>query len=120
MQRVLGFIIAIMFVFACSDLSVASDEKGGNKKTRNRVKQITGEVTEVDGATKTLTVKGKKGVVVVALTDSTKVTMDEAVKTFSDVQPGDRVTVKYRESGGKPTAKSIEIKVAAAQSKSAR
>lgn len=119
MKRVLGVVIAFMFVFVCSDLSLAADEKGGKNKERNRVKQVTGEVTQVDGATKTLAVKGKKGVVVVALTDSTKVTMDEAVRTLSDIQTGDRVTVKYREFGGKPTAKSIEIKVAK-QAKSAR
>jgi hypothetical protein len=38
--------------------------------------------------------------------------MNKEPKTLSDVQIGDRVTVKYKDADGRQTAKSIEIKSA--------
>jgi len=74
------------------------------KKVAAKVVQVTGEVAAVDAAAKTITVKGKKGDVVITVED----------KTLADVKAGDKVTAKYTTADNKNTAKSVK-KVAAAK-----
>jgi len=70
------------------------------KKAPSKVKvqKYTGEVTAIDMATKTLTVKGKKGDMTFDITD---------VKIKSEPKQGDKVYVKYTELDGKMVAKSV-------------
>jgi len=77
-----------------------------------KVRMITGDVVTVDAAVKTLTVKGKKAEIVISVDDKTTVRIDREKKTLSDINVGDRVTVKYAESEGNNIARSIEIKTA--------
>jgi hypothetical protein len=66
--------------------------------------QYTGEVTAMDAAAKTLTIKGK--------TDEK--TFDVAnVKMKKEPKAGDKVTVKYVEKDGKMVAKSVTIEKSA-------
>ena len=82
------------------------------KKAPVKVKQVTGAVAAVDAKAKTVTVKAKKGDVTAMVDDKTKIMMGKDVKTLADVKAGDKVTVKYSETDGKMTAKSIAIKPA--------
>jgi ribosomal 50S subunit-recycling heat shock protein len=64
-----------------------------------KVHQFTGEVTAVDAAAKTITVKGKKA----------DMTFDvSGVKGAEDIKVGDKVVVKYTEKDGKMVAKSVK------------
>jgi Cu/Ag efflux protein CusF len=110
MQKFMGKVIAFVLVLSFSGLASAVDEKPSDKKARAKTKQITGEVTEFDVNSKTVSVKGKNGTVTLVFTDKTNVIMGRETRSLSDVQIGDRVTIKYRESDGKRTAKRIEIK----------
>ena len=117
MKKFIGIVMAFVFVVSFSALAPAADQQPAGNKARAKAKQITGEVTEMDVTAKTVSVKGKNGTMTIVCTDKTKVTMAKENKTFADVQVGDRVTVKFKESDGKQTAKSIEIKSAAKKSK---
>jgi Cu/Ag efflux protein CusF len=112
MRKIMGIVMAFVLVLSFSGLAPAIDDKPSGNKTRVKAKQITGEVTEIDVKAQTVSVRGKNGTVSVGLTDKTKVTMNKEPKTLSDVQIGDRVTVKYKDADGRQTAKSIEIKSA--------
>jgi ribosomal protein S1 len=105
MKKAIAIIVSVLFVFAIASISFATEEKkaapapaAAEKKAPAKVKQVTGEVTMVDAKAKTITVKGKKGDVVVAADD----------KMMADVKAGDKVTVKYTEADGKNTAKSVK------------
>lgn len=82
---------------------------------------LVGKVKAVDENSVTVTVKGgnlKKGLrgtdVVVAVTETTKVTVDDAQKTLADIAVGDRVAVKgtraRAEGGVTYTAKRVHVK----------
>jgi ribosomal protein S1 len=105
MKKAIAIIVSVLCVFAIASISFATEEKkaapapaAAEKKAPAKVKQVTGEVTMVDAKAKTITVKGKKGDVVVAADD----------KMMADVKAGDKVTVKYTEADGKNTAKSVK------------
>jgi Cu/Ag efflux protein CusF len=111
-KKALALIISVLFVFAVTSLSFAAAEKGMEKKAPVKVKQATGEVTAVDAKAKTITVKAKKGDVTAMVGDKTKIMMGKDMKTLADINAGDKVTMKYSESDGTMTAKSIAIKPA--------
>ncbi len=117
MKRITGMVAAFLFLFVIAGIAPASDEKTEDGKSGKRLKQITGEVTDIDLKSQTVTVVGKNGMFSIALTEKTKVMRDREPKSLSDVQVGDRVTIKYRQTGGKQTAKSLHIKTAAKKSK---
>jgi glucose/arabinose dehydrogenase len=112
-KKTIAIIVSVLFVFAISSLSFATDAtkaapaaeatkaapaKAEEKKAPAKVKQVTGEVTAMDAKAKTITVKGKKGDVVIAVDD----------KMMAAVKAGDKVVVKYTEADGKNTAKSVK------------
>lgn len=139
MKKALALIISVLFVFAVTAMSFAAEEKKAapapaekkaapakveekkapakeekavEKKAPAKVKMVTGDVAAVDAKAKTITVKGKKGDITAMVDDKTKIMMGKDVKTLADVKAGDKVTVKYSETDGKMTAKSIAIKPA--------
>lgn len=104
MRKPLLFIICLVVAaFVAGNASAAQKVK---------IRIITGDVVTVDAAVKTLTVKGKKGEVVISVDDKTVVKIDKEKKTLSDINVGDRVTVKYAETEEKNVARSIENKTA--------
>ena len=117
MKKAIAIIVSVLFVFAITSVSFAADKaaapaadekaapaKAEGKKSMVKVKQVTGEVTAVDAKAKTITVKGKKGDVVIGID----------AKMIADVKAGDKVTAKYTETDGKNTAKSVKKAVAKA------
>jgi Cu/Ag efflux protein CusF len=139
MKKLTALIVALLFAFAVSAVSFAAEKpaeapkpapapekkaepakpapapekkaeaKPAEKKAPAKVKQITGEVTAVDAAAKSVTVKGKKAEVVISA--------DE--KMLADVKVGDKVVAKYAEQDGKNVAKSIKKAAAKAEKKPA-
>ncbi|HXX57308.1 MAG TPA: DUF5666 domain-containing protein [Thermodesulfovibrionales bacterium] len=138
MKKVLAIIVSVLFVLSVAGLAFAADQKAApspapaekkemspakteaapaaEKKAPAKVKQVTGEVAAVDAAAKTLTVKAKKGDVMLSADDKTKFGKG---KTIADIKVGDKVTVKYAEMDGKMVAKSVTAKAAKAEKKEA-
>jgi len=113
MKKAIAIIVSVLFVFAITSVSFATEKAAApapvEKKAapvkaekaapvKVKVKQVSGDVTAVDAKAKTITVKGKKGDVVIAVDD----------KMLADVKAGDKVTAKYTEADGKNTAKSVK------------
>jgi len=71
--------------------------------------KVSGEVTAVDAAAKTVTVKTKDKDVTMMVTDKTSIAQGKEKKTLADIQAGTKVTAKYVTEGDKMTAKSINI-----------
>jgi hypothetical protein len=126
MKKTLAIIVSIIFVLSFAGLSFAADkavEKKAEpvkaekkapamaeKKAPAKVKQVTGDVAAVDANAKTITVKGKKGDVVIAADD----------KMMAGIMAGDKVVVKYTEADGKNTAKSVKKAAAKAEKKAVK
>jgi Cu/Ag efflux protein CusF len=100
MKKITAIVVALIFVLAFTAASFAAA----------KVHSVTGEVTAVDAAAKTVTLKAKKGEVVIAVVEKTSIKEGKEKKSLADVKAGDKVTVKYTEADGKMTAKSIAIK----------
>ncbi len=116
MKKIIALIVAMLFVFAVASVSIAAEAKKAEpakkeaapaKEKKAKVVQVTGEIAAVDAAAKTITVKGKKGDVVIGVDD----------KTLKDVKAGDKVTVKYSSADGKNTAKKVTKAKAKAEKK---
>jgi Cu/Ag efflux protein CusF len=103
MKKTIAIVAALIFVLAFTAASFAAA----------KVHQVTGEVTAVDAAAKTVTLKHKKGEVVISVEEKTTIKEGKEKKSLADVKAGDKVTVHYTEADGKMTAKSIAIKGAA-------
>ena len=108
MKKTIVIIIAALFVFALASVSFAAEPKKAasvpapvveKKVAPEKVKLAIGEVVAADVRAKTITVKGGKGDIVIAV--------DE--KVLAKVKAGDRVVAKYTEAGGKNTAKAVKI-----------
>lgn len=115
MKRAISVVLALLFVFTITSVSIAAEEKAMPAE-KPKIKQVTGDVKAVDTKVKTVTVtkmvKGKAEETTVTVDDKTKIMMDKEQKTLADVKVGDKVTVKYKEVEGKNIAKSIAIKPA--------
>jgi acylphosphatase len=101
MKRILAIIVSLVFVLSVAGLSFAKEKKHAAKEMH-----VTGQVTAVDDAAKTLTVSSKKGEVTLMIDDMTKF---HKGKTLSDVQVGDKVTAKYSDMDGKMMASRVKI-----------
>ena len=125
MKKTIAIIVSLLFVLSVAGLSFAAEkaatapapEKTMEKKAPVKVKWLSGEVSAVDAAAMTLTVKGKKAEVALTVNDKTKITMGKEKKTLADVKVGDKVSAKYSEVEGKNVAKSIAIKGEKAEKK---
>jgi len=119
MKKAIAIIVSVLFVLSVVGLSFAAEQKAAPAKTEKKapakVKQVTGEVAAVDAKANTLTVKGKKGEVMVNADDKTTVKVGKEKKSLADVKMGDKVTVKYAEMDGKNVAKSIVVSAAPAK-----
>lgn len=116
MKKAIAIIVSLLFVLSLGGLSFAADEKEAapapEKKERHHAKHgmhVYGEVTAVDAAAKTLTVKGKKREVTLTIDDKTRF---HKGKTLDDVKVGDKVSAKYKERDGKMVASGVKIKTA--------
>jgi type 1 fimbria pilin len=101
MKKALVIIVALVFVLSIAGLSFAKE------KSHATTMHVSGEVTAVDAAANTLTIKGKKGEVMLNSTDKTKFAEG---KTLADVKVGDKLTAKYSEKDGKMMAWKVMTK----------
>lgn len=120
MKKAIAIIVSVLFVLSVAGLSFAAEKAApaaapAEKKAPAKVKQVTGEVAAVDAKANTLTVKGKKGDVMITADDKTVVKVGKEKKSLADVKMGDKVTVKYAEMDGKNVAKSIMVSAAPAK-----
>jgi len=122
MKKTIALIVSLLFVLSVAGLSFAEEKKEAapapaakeeqkmHKKHHHAKKDgqyVHGEVTAVDAAANTLTIKGKKDEVTLTTDDKTKF---HKGKTLADVKVGDKLAVKYSEADGKMVAKSIKMK----------
>lgn len=140
MKKVIAIVVSLLFVLSVAGLSIAAEEKKApapakveekkapapaaapapakaeekkaEKKAPAKVMSVSGEVTAVDAKANTLTVKGKKGDVMLTADDKTTVKIGKDKKSLGDVKAGDKATVKYSEADGKNVAKSIAVTAA--------
>ncbi len=122
MKKAIAIIVSVLFVLSVAGLSFAAEKAApaekkeapakAEKKAKAKVMTVTGEVVAVDAKAMTLTVKGKKGDVVVTADDKTKFAKG---KSLADVKVGDKATVSYADMDGKNVAKSIMFKAAEAK-----
>lgn len=126
MKKVIALLVAMLFALSVAGLAIAAEKKEAapaekkeaapaQKKAPAKLKQVTGEVTAIDAAAKTLTVKGKAGEVALTADDKTTVKIGKEKKALADVKVGDKATVKYTEMDGKNVAKFIIVKAAPAK-----
>jgi len=101
MKKALAIIVSLVFVLSVVGLSFAEGKKHETKM------HVTGKVTAVDAAAKTLTIKGEKGEVVLTISDKTKFAKG---KTLADVKVGDELSAKYSEKDGKMMAWKVMTK----------
>ncbi len=102
MKKALAIIVSVLIVLSVVGLSFAKDKKHSTKAML-----VSGEVTAVDAAANTLTIKGKKGEVMLTITDKTKFAEG---KTLADVKIGDKLSAKYSEKDGNMMAWKVMTK----------
>ncbi len=79
-------------------------------KSKMAVIMVKGEVTSVDAAGNTVTVKGKDKEIKLNVTDKTKIMAGKEKKGLADIKVGDKVAARAMEEDGKTVAKAIRIK----------
>jgi hypothetical protein len=129
-KRLIALCVAFVFAMGAAGLAVAQDsKKADDKKSDTKMEKK---------AEKKPAVKTANGIVKSAAADSlvvagkakgkeeewtfgvdAKTSIKKAGKaiTAADIKPGDSVTVKYTEDGGKATAQSVVVKAAPAPKK---
>lgn len=123
MKKTIAVVLSLIFVFAATSLTLAAEKKKAPAPVKmeaapakvEAVKHVTGDVSAVDANAGTITVKEKKGNVVVSVNDMTQITAGKDKKALADIKAGEKVTVVYTEADGKNTAKSVDIKPAHAK-----
>jgi Cu/Ag efflux protein CusF len=76
----------------------------------SKTRQITGKVTAIDTRSNTVTVLKKGKEVVVNVEEKTDIIQCTQKPSITDIKIGDKVTAKYKETGGENTARSITIR----------
>ncbi len=113
MKKIIALAVSVLFVFSVAGLSFAAEKDSATKpvpaekKAPIRINQVSGEVTAVDAAAKTVTIKSKNGEVTIATDDKTMVRVGREKKTLADIKVGDRAISRYTEVDGKNMARSI-------------
>ena len=122
MKKTIAIVLSLVLMFAFTAVTFAADKEAATAEKKSAAaekkavkKQVTGEVTAVDATANTLTVKGKKGDVMLSTDDKTTVMAGKEKKTLADVKAGDNVTVNYTEADGKNVAHKVAIKAAPAK-----
>ena len=122
MKKAIAILVSMLMVIAFGSAVLAQEKAPAEKKAaapaakkaekKAAVKELWirgGEVTAVDTTANTVTIKTKKGEVVVDVNDKTRIHYGKAKKTIADIKAGDKVTAGYTEADGKNVAKSIAI-----------
>lgn len=111
MRKAVALLVAAMFVLSVFGMSLAAEKKATG------VKKMTGEITAIDAAAKTLTVKELKEEKTVSYSDTTPVMEGKKKMSAADMKVGEKVTVTYKEEDGKNMAEKIAIHKSTAKKK---
>jgi hypothetical protein len=109
MRKIVVSAMAVLFVLSLSAVCFA---RMGMKRAMEEmaVKQVEGEVIDVNEKEQAITVQGMRGdVTVVCDNYRTSVRMMKEVRTCADVKKGDKVTLTFEVDQGKNNAKVIAI-----------
>ncbi|MFN3740724.1 MAG: hypothetical protein ACK4TF_08670 [Thermodesulfovibrionales bacterium] len=104
--------IGIAFAEQATQPAAAPEKKEAapaEKKAPTKYLSVKGEVTAVDPATNSLTIKSKKQEVQLTVTDKTKIMIGKEKKSLADVKVGDAATAKYKKEQDKNVATSINV-----------
>lgn len=112
MKKALLSVVAIALAATFALPAFADEAKKEAKKEAKAEKakshQFTGEITAVDAAAKTVTLKNKKDETKTFAADAAKVaTGDKKEASLADLKVGDKVVASYVEEGGKNVASKI-------------
>lgn len=108
------FVLTAAFAFAeqATQPAPAPEKKEAapaEKKAPTKYFSVKGEVTAVDPAMSSLTIKSMKQEVQLTVTDKTKIMISKEKKSLADVKVGDAATAKYKKEMGKNVATSINV-----------
>lgn len=112
MKRIIALLTVAIFVLT---VGIAFAEQATQpapapeKKAPTKYLSVKGEVTAVDPATNSLTIKSKKQEVQLSVTDKTKIMIGKEKKSLADVKVGDAATAKYKKEKDKNVATSINV-----------
>lgn len=98
-------VMPVLFLFFIAIAALATVEAASSK-----TRQLTGNVTAIDTAASTITVRKKDREVTLSVEEKTKIIECINKASITDIQIGDKVTTKYSEFPGRNTAKSITIR----------
>jgi len=110
MKKVIAVLLSMLLVIAFSGVLLAQKEKAAPAEKKEAApvrRQITGEVSTVDVEANTVTVKKAERVVLLHVTEKTRIIIGKEKKTIADLKVGDRVRAKYKEENGRNVASSI-------------
>jgi hypothetical protein len=121
MKKIIVCIVSLLFLLSVAGLSFAAEKetvpapaKVEKKTPCVHGKHLRGKVTAVDVTAKTITVKSRKGEVILSIDDKTKFSKD---KTIADVNVGDWVFAKCKEMDGKLVASKVKARTSHAHKK---
>ncbi|MBI5047572.1 MAG: hypothetical protein HZB54_01285 [Deltaproteobacteria bacterium] len=114
MKKVLTLLVALTIAVAVSGMAFAGEKKAAEPAAKAEAKNpcaaknpcgmknpcaakaVTkgeGEVTAIDAKAKTVTVKTKKGEVIISISDASNITVGKEAKDIKDVKVGDKIKV---------------------------
>jgi Cu/Ag efflux protein CusF len=99
-------LLAIVAVAVAATFTLPAFAEDAKKPEKPKAHQFTGEITAVDVAGKSVTLKNKDGETkTVVLNEKSKVaTADKKAAELSDLKVGDKVVASFTEEGGKNVA----------------
>ncbi len=111
MKRIIALLTVALFILAAgiSFAEQATQPAPAPEKAPAKYLSVKGEVTAVDPATNSLTIKSKKQEVQLTVTDKTKVMIGKEKKSLADVKVGDTAVAKYKKEKDKNVATSINV-----------
>lgn len=113
MKKVVAFVIVMLFTLTVLAFAQQATQPApaapAEKKAPTSYLSVKGEVTAVDPAMNTITIKSKKQEVQLTVTDKTKVLIGKEKKSLADVKVGDAAIARYKKENGKNIATSINV-----------
>lgn len=109
MRKLVALAVMVFFVFSAAIAFAEEAQPAPAKKAPAKYLSVKGEVTAVDPATQSITIKSKKQEVQLTVTEKTKVMIGKEKKSLADVKVGDTAVAKYKKEKDKNVATSINV-----------